>query len=276
MYVTGGTRNANFSNSYILTPAAVTTPETLTLSTSSLTFTYSGTALATQAVQVTSSGAPIPVTTSVSTASGGNWLTATPPGGSTPLPVTVGVNPAGLVGGNLHGHRHNCLHGRHRSPQTVAVTLNGTAVTPPTLPTLVLSSAALDFTPPVGGTAVPKSVQVTSSDSSAVVFTAAAATKSGGNWLSVSLTTASTPSAEMISVALTGLAAGTYSGTVTFSSSGASNTPVLLSVTLNGCLRRHLRHPRSAVQLQRHGPAVRRHQQKQIARGRHGFGRLER
>jgi hypothetical protein len=65
------------------------------------------------------------------------------------------------------------------------------------------------------------------------MFTAAAATKSGGNWLSVSPTTASTPSAEMISVALTGLTAGTYSGTVTFTSSGASNSPVLLSVTLS-------------------------------------------
>jgi hypothetical protein len=64
------------------------------------------------------------------------------------------------------------------------------------------------------------------------MFTAAAGTKSGGSWLSVSPTSANTPSAEMISVALTGLAAGTYSGTVTFTSSGASNSPVMLSVTL--------------------------------------------
>ena len=232
MYVTGGSHNANFSNSYILTPAGVTTPETLTLSTASLTFTYNGTAAPSQAVQVTSSGAPIPVTTSVSTTSGGNWLTATPPGGSTPLPVTVSVNPAGLVTGTYMGTVTIASTGATNSPQTVAVTFNVTAVTPPTLPTLVLSSPSLSFTAPMGGTAVPKNVQVTSSDSSAVMFTAAATTKQGGSWLSVSPTSGSTPSAEMISASLTGLAAGTYSGTVTFTSSGASNSPVLLGVTL--------------------------------------------
>jgi hypothetical protein len=231
VYVTGGTNIANFSNSYTLTPAGVATPETLTLSTASLTFTYNGAAAPSQPVQVTSSGAPIPVTTSVSTTSGGNWLTATPPGGSTPLPVTVSVNPAGLAVGTYTGTVTIASTGATNSPQTVAVTFNVTAVTPPTLPTLVLSSASLSFTAPVGGTAVPKNVQVTSSGSN-VMFTAAAATKSGGNWLSVSPTSASTPSAEMISVALTGLTAGTYSGTVTFTSSGASNSPVLLSVTL--------------------------------------------
>jgi hypothetical protein len=232
VYVTGGSRNANFSNSYILTPAAVTTPETLMLSASSLIFNASGATVPTQAVQVTSSGPSIPFTTSVSTVSGGNWLTATPPGGSTPLPVTVGVNPAGLVVGTYMGTVTIASTGATNSPLTVAVTLNVTVVAPPTPPTLVLSSAALNFTAPVGGTALPKNVQVTSSDSSAVVFTAAAATKSGGNWLSVSPAAASTPSAEMVSVALTGLAAGTYSGTVTFTSSGASNSPVLLNVTL--------------------------------------------
>ena len=228
VYVTGGAHNANFSNSYTLTPAAVTTPETLTLSTASLTFTYNGTAAPSQLVQVTSSGAPIPVTTSVSTTDGANWLTATPPGGSTPLPVAVSVNPAGLAVGTYTGTVTIASTGATNSPQTVAVTFAVTTVTPPILPTLVLSSASLSFTAPVGGTAVPKTVQVTSSGSN-VMFTAAA---SGGNWLFVSPTTASTPSAEMISVAITGLAAGTYSGAVTFSSSGASNSPVTLNVTL--------------------------------------------
>jgi hypothetical protein len=233
VYVTGGAHNTNFSNSYLLTPAVVVTPETLALSATALTFTYGGGAApATQAVQVTSSGAPIPFVTSVSTTGGGNWLTATPPGGNTPLGLTVGANPAGLVVGTYTGTVTLTSTGATNSPQTVAVTFNVTAVTPPALPTLKLSSTALNFTAPVGGAAAPQNVQVTSSDSSAVVFTAAAATTSGGNWLSVSPSAGSTPSAEAISVALTGLAAGTYSGTVTFTSSGASNSPVTAKVTL--------------------------------------------
>ena len=232
VYVTGGAHNANFSNSYVLTPAVVTTPETLTLSASSLTFAYGGTAPPTQAVQVTSSGAPIAVTTSVSTNSGGNWLTATPPGGNTPLGVTVGVNPAGLVAGTYTGTVTIASASATNSPQTVGVTFNVTTVQPPTLPTLVLSSAALSFNATVGGTAAPQNVRVTSSDASAVVFTAVTSQTSGGNWLSASPATGSTPATEAVSVNLTGLAAGTYRGTVTFTSSGASNSPVMLNVTL--------------------------------------------
>ncbi len=225
--VSGGT----FTNTYTLTPAA-TSPETLTLNTSSLTFTYSGSPVATQAVQVTSSGAPIPVTTVVGTSSGGTWLTATPPGGNTPLGVTVSVNPAGLAVGTYTGTVTVASTGATNSPQTVAVTFNVTVAAPPTLPTLVLSSSALNFTAAMGGTATPQNVQVSSSDSSTLAFTAAAATTSGGTWLSVSPASASTPSAEMISVSLTGLAVGTYQGTVTFTSSGASNSPVTVNVTL--------------------------------------------
>jgi hypothetical protein len=156
VYVTGGAHSANFSNSYVLTPVGATTPETLTLSTASLTFTYNGTATPSQAVQVTSSGEPIPVTTSVSTTGGANWLTATPPGGSTPLPVTVGVNPAGLAVGTYTGTVTIASTGATNSPQSVAVTFNVTVAAPPTLPTLVLTSASLNFTAPVGGTALPK------------------------------------------------------------------------------------------------------------------------
>ncbi len=61
-----GVSGQTYTNSYTLTPAGPVTPETIAVSSSSLTFSYSGTTPATQSVQVTSSGAPIPFTTSVS------------------------------------------------------------------------------------------------------------------------------------------------------------------------------------------------------------------
>lgn len=66
------------------------------------------------------------------------------------------------------------------SPFSVPVTLNVTTPIPPLVPTLHLSSTGLTFTATVGGTVMPQSVQVTTSDGSAVTFTASAATTSGG------------------------------------------------------------------------------------------------
>ena len=203
------------------------------MSASALTFTVNGATPPTQAVQVTSSGsgAPIAFTTGVSTTSGGNWLTATPPGGGTPLPVTVGIVAAGLAAGTYQGTVSIASTNATNSPKTVGVTVNVVTPIPPSVPTLNLSSSHLNFTAAAGGTAPSQNVQVTSSDASPQVFTAGTATASGGNWLSAG-PGGTTPATETVSVNLTGLSAGTYQGTVTFTSAGASNSPLTLGVTL--------------------------------------------
>lgn len=223
----GSSFGTTFSNSYVLSPVA-TTPGTLAVSPTSLTFTANAAAPPTQAVQVTSAGSPIAVTTSVSTATGGNWLTATPPGGSTPVAVTVGVNPAGLAVGTYMGSVAIASTNATNSPQTVSVTLNVTAAEPPSL---VLSPTSLSFSSTVGGTAPARNVQVTGGPSP-LSFTAAASTTTGGNWLAVSPASGATPATEAVSVNSSGLAAGTYQGAVTFTSAGAANSPVTLGVTL--------------------------------------------
>ena len=235
VYVTGGNHATNYANSYVMTPAGSPPPTpTLAASPTSLTFTVNGATPPTQAVQVTSSGSPIAFTTSVSTTSGGNWLTAIPSGGSTPLPVTVGIAAAGLTSGTYTGSVSITTSSAGISPVSVPVTLNVTTPIPPSVPTLSLGSSGLNFTATVGGTATPQNVEVTTSDGSAVTFNASASvtTPSGGTWLSASPTTGTTPSPEAISVNLNGLAAGTYSGTVTLTSSAVSNSPVSLPVTL--------------------------------------------
>ncbi len=207
-------------------------PTTMALSTSSLTFTSSGAAPPAQQVLVVSTGAPIAVITSLSTNSGGLWLTATPSGGNTPLVVTVRANPAGLTVGTYTGTIFVLSPSATNGPLTVSVTFTLTAAPAPASPALVLSASSLTFSAAVGGTAASKTVQVTSSGGSPLAFAAAVSTASGANWLSASPASGATPAAETISVDLTGLAAGTDQGTVTFTSSGASNSPLALGVTL--------------------------------------------
>jgi hypothetical protein len=237
VYATGGTYGANYSNTFTITPAVTTPPPpptpTLTAMPTSLTFTVNGAEPPTQTVSVTSGGSPIAVTTSATTTPSASWLTVIPPGGNTPVTATVGIVATGLAAGTYNGSVSFAAAGASNSPLSVPVTL--TVTTPiPTAgpPALNLSSTGLNFTATVGGTATPQNVMVTTSDGSAVSFSATPATTSGGSWLSVGALT-NTPDSAQISVTLpSGMTAGTYHGTVAFTSSAVSNSPVTLPVTL--------------------------------------------
>jgi len=237
VYVAGGTHGASYATSYMIPAASTAPPATLVAAPTSLTFTVNGANPATQTVMVTSSGASISgITTSasVTTPAGGKWLTFMPPGGSTPLTSTVGISAAGLAAGTYMGSVSYTAAGASNSPLSVPVTLNVMTPIPAAVPTLMLSTSSLNFTAMVGGTVSSQSVMVTASDGTAVTYTDSATTATGGSWLSVdggADTTGSTP--EPISVTLpSGLGAGTYTGSVTFTSSAVSNSPVTLPVTL--------------------------------------------
>ncbi len=73
---------------------------------------------------------------------------------------------------------------------------------------------------------------IASSDSSAQVLAATASTATGGNWLSVSPATGSTPLTLAVTANPAGLANGTYKGTVTLTGAGAGNSPLAVPVTL--------------------------------------------
>ncbi len=228
-----GVRGQTFTNSYTLTPAGTTTPETIAVSSSSLTFSYSGTAPATQTAQVTSSGAAIPFTTSVSTTSGGNWLSATPPAGNTPVGVTVMANPAGLAVGTYTGTVSVASTGATNSPQTIGVTFDVTVAGPVPLPAIASTPASLMFAAATNTTAVaPQNLMIASSDNSAQVLAATAATTTGGNWLSVSPASGPTPLTLAVTADPAGLANGTYKGMVTLTGAGAANSPLAVPVTL--------------------------------------------
>ncbi len=66
-------------------------------------YTIGGSAPASQTMSVSSSAAALSFTASVSTTSGGNWLTVNPVSGTTPSSLTVSVSPSGLPGGVYQG-----------------------------------------------------------------------------------------------------------------------------------------------------------------------------
>ena len=217
--------------------AAATKP-TLNLSPTSVTFNFQigGSTPAAQNVSATSStSTAIPYTATTAT----SWLTTTG-SGTTPGSLSLAANPAGLAAGTYTGSVSVTGSGASNSPVSIPVTLIVAAGT--ANPTLSLTPSSLNFSYATGGT-MPgaKNLSVASSTSAALSFTAAA---SGGSWLSLGSTSGNTPGSLSVSVNPTSLAAGTYNGTVTITSSGAANSPqsvpVTLTVTAGGTGSGHL------------------------------------
>jgi trimeric autotransporter adhesin len=170
-------------------------------------------------------------TVAETTSSGSNWL-AVSSSGSTAAGqniVSVSVNPGLLSAGTYTGTVTitATTAGVANSPITIPVTLQVTAGA------LSLSTNTLGFTYiPGGSTPVAQTVQVSGSGS-ALNFTVAANSGTAGvNWLSVTPTSGTTPGTLSISVNPTGLAAGTYGGTVVVTAPNASGSPQTIQVTL--------------------------------------------
>jgi len=97
-------------------------------------------------------------------------------------------------------------------------------------PSLAATPPSLGFSYQQGGSQPPAQVLNIASSGAAVSFTAAA-TSSGGNWLSVSPLSGNTPASLSISVNATGLAPNTYNGSIVITGAGAVS-PVSVPVTL--------------------------------------------
>jgi len=209
---------------FTVTPAT----GTISVSPSSLTFSSqaSGANPAAQTFNVTSSpSSGVAYTVTAATTTGGNWLTATA-SGTTPGTVSVSINNSGLANGTYNGTVTVAAPGS--ASQTVTVTLT---ITPPA--SLTLSPTTLTFNTTVGGPAPQaQTVSVSASGNAAVPYSAAATTSSGGNWLSVSPASGTTPGTVTASVNPSGLTVGSYTGTITITSSGASNSPQTVTVNL--------------------------------------------
>jgi uncharacterized protein (TIGR03437 family) len=100
---------------------------------------------------------------------------------------------------------------------------------------IALSPANLNFGYTLGASAPPaQTIQLTAGTLAwtAAASTSSAGTSTGSSWLSVSPTSGTAPSSLSVSVSAASLAAGTYTGTIQITSSGVSNSPLSVTVTL--------------------------------------------
>ena len=214
------------------------TPGTISAPTTALNFTQiaGGTAPAAQTVAVSgTSGLNFSVATSVTSPASGTWLTATVGSGTsttgaTPANVVVSVNAGSLTPNTYTGTVTITSPGATGSPITIPVNLTVTAAV-----TLTAAPTTVSFPNYVVGTAAPAAQNVQLSASASAPFTATVKTTDGGSWLTVTPASGTaTTAAQAVSVGIntTGLkGAGTYTGTITFSSPSAL-APATVNVTL--------------------------------------------
>jgi len=206
-----------------------------------MTFTQTkgGLAPASQVVQVATDVGSLPFDPVVNTGLD-KWLTVSGITGSTPGSFNVSVDATNLsIGrhtGAIYVNIPNASPNPNGSPIRIPVTfnVNGGAICAGSCTSQIQS---LTFTQVVGATAPPaQQVAVVSTPSSiAYSINASVNTPPNGTWLLASISAAGgvTPGTVTVSVTPGSLAAGSYSGFVTITSPGATNSPIQIPVTLN-------------------------------------------
>ena len=195
------------------------------------TITLGGAAPPTQTVAIDALNAPsggVQATVSTSAA----WLSVTGTNGATtPTTFQVGINPASLPGvGTFTGQLGVAsLTTPGVTGATVTVTLTVVSVSTVT----ATPASGLTFAQQAGG-ANPTSQAVSiASTGSPLSFTSAVVTNTGTGWLSVNPTQSiQSPATLFVNVNGAALSPGLYTGTITLTATGASNSPYVIPVTL--------------------------------------------
>jgi uncharacterized protein (TIGR03437 family) len=166
------------------------------------------------------------VAVTISTGSGCDWLTTSFASGTTPFSFLAGVNTA-----NLSPGPYSCTITFAATGATSTFAQASLTVTQQNI--IVASPSTLSFNYQIGGASpTPQSVLLTTNPMNGVMV--ASSLGGGCNWLTLSGGSGTTPYMAMASVNSTGLIAGPYSCTITFSATGAQNSPTVtatLSVT---------------------------------------------
>ena len=213
------------SNSPLLVPVVLTVSKPkLLVQPSSVTFNYQigdSFPLA-QVVTLSSSGAAVDYSVSIPQAA--NWLAvdnrSARTAGSMTLSVIRGSLPVGTYSTVVT-----------ISSTAAASTYNlGVTFVIRNKPSLISTPRALSFTYQINSSAPSSQTLSVSGDNTD--YTVSSSTNSGG-WLSVNGLGGTTPDSFQVSVSPTGMTVGRYSGTVTFTSSDALNSPLSVPVVLN-------------------------------------------
>lgn len=186
-----------------------------------------------QLIALTSTDPNNQLSFTVNTAPNSNFLTVGPTTGNTPNNVTVGFVTTGLAVGTYTSNLTITATGPSNStvanspvtvPITVVVTSTSTASTTP---------SSLTFNQAFSGSAPPNQTLQVNSTTNGLTYSASASTLNGGNWLSVSSPTGTTPGTVTVSANGSNLGTGTYTGFITVVIPGAANSPLQVQVTLN-------------------------------------------
>jgi uncharacterized protein (TIGR03437 family) len=213
------------------------TPPKLSLSSQSLNFSVvQGTAAVTAQIGIENAGGgPLDFTTTSTTITGGDWLSASPASGTAtpaaPVSLTIAAKPAGLAPGTYKGTVSVSGAG---STATVAVTLSVSA----SASRILLSQSGLSFTAVAqGGAPLSQSFGILNVGQGSMDWSATPSTLAGGNWLRVSPSsgTVAQPFLDVsqvnVSIDATGLSAGDYYGRIAIAAN-AANSPQSVTVIL--------------------------------------------
>jgi uncharacterized protein (TIGR03437 family) len=154
-------------------------------------------------------------TATAATLSGGNWLSISAASGTAPADVILQAQPSGLAPGQYFGTVKVTAAGALNSPQEVSVVLtvlatpNGSAQ---------ISPSSLSFVAPASGNPSSQTVQVIDSSSETYTVSTVLSFAEGNDWFtatpSASTVSSTQPLTESVAVNSSGLAAGTYLGTL--------------------------------------------------------------
>jgi hypothetical protein len=173
-------------------------------------------------LSISSCGAPLDFKISTPSVS---WLSVDTLSGTTPAQPNISINPGSLSKGT------------YKTTITItSVAAGSSQVVPVTLvvrdlPALIVSPSALSFYYQQGF-AVPSPQTLSVSAGSTSFAVSASSTAFGGKWISLGNSGGTTPASLSVGVQPAGLAPGTYTGTISISSFGASNSPVQIPITL--------------------------------------------
>ena len=166
---------------------------------------------------------------------GQSWLTvvlasSTPGSITTGTLVGVGVNVAGLGNGTYTARVRIQVTGGGVSNSLVdiPVTLTISGIAGGGNPTVLFSPAQLSFSSILNGAVLDQNLTLTTNISPAVTYLLSTNT----SWITVLASSGTTPGTAFIRVNPAGLAAGTYSGSVTLNAIGAANNGVTVPVSL--------------------------------------------
>ncbi len=248
-----GTYSGTLVISNFVDSTVITVPVTLNLSGSlvgasptALSFTQTAGASATvsQLLQVTgATGTNFSLSTNVS------WLSLSAATGAAPAAVTISASASALSPGTYTG-TINVLGPANSVSVPVTFTVGSASAA-------ALSTTNLAFTHTIGAANPASQTIGVSATGAPVTFNTSVRTDSGGNWLTASSSSTTTPATITVMALPSGLAAGTYRGVVTVTTSGGESRSAEISLTISNP-------PPSVIRRVLHGATM---QQTQISPG---------